>query len=93
MTVSSSLQAARLIRRVDPVYPAIARPIRLSGTVRLTARIAKDGTVQGLEALEGNPILVRAAMDAVRQWVYQPTILNGQPMEVITEIDVNFVLR
>ena len=93
VVVSSSLQAARLVRRVDPVYPAIARPMRLSGNVRLTARIAKDGTIQGLEPLAGNPILVRAAMEAVRQWVYQPTILNGEPVEVVTEIDVNFVLR
>jgi len=56
--------------------------------VKLSAVIAKDGTIQNLEVIEGHPLLAQSALDAVRQWVYQPTLLNGQPVEVVTEIDV-----
>ena len=60
--------------------------------VKLNAIIAKDGTIQSLEVISGEPVLVQSALDAVRQWVYQPTLLNGQPVEVQTEIDVNYTL-
>jgi len=60
--------------------------------VQLTATIGKDGTVRNLEVIQGHPLLIPAALDAVRQWVYQPTLLNGQPVEVQTDIDVNFTL-
>jgi protein TonB len=60
--------------------------------VKLNATIAKDGTIQHLEVIEGHPLLIPAALDAVRQWVYQSTLLNGQPVEVQTDIDVNFTL-
>ena len=60
--------------------------------MKLTAIIAKDGTIQNLEVIEGHPLLIPSALDAVRQWVYQPTLLNGQPVEVMTEIDVNYTL-
>jgi protein TonB len=60
--------------------------------VKLNATIAKDGTIQHLEVISGHPLLVQSALDAVRQWVYQPTLLNGQPVEVQTEIDVNYTL-
>jgi protein TonB len=59
----------------------------------LVGIIAKDGTIRNLEVVSGNPLLVRAALDAVRQWVYQPTLLSGEPVEVICPIDVNFTLR
>jgi protein TonB len=82
-----SVQAALLINRVQPVYP------RISGTVRLHAIISKQGTVESLEVLSGHPLLVRAAMDAVQQWKYKPTLLNGEPVEVDTTIDVIFSLN
>jgi protein TonB len=82
-----------LINRVTPVYPPLARQTRISGTVRLHALIAKDGTVQQLEVMSGHPLLVQAALDAVKQWRYRPTLLNGEPVEVDTTIDVIFTLN
>jgi protein TonB len=84
---------ASLINRVQPNYPPLARQTRISGTVRLHAIISKDGTVQQLEVLSGHPLLVQAALDAVRQWRYRPTTLNGEPVEVDTTIDVIFSLN
>lgn len=84
---------ASLINRVQPVYPPLARQTRVSGTVRLHAIISKEGTVQQLEVLSGHPLLVQAALDAVRQWRYRPTLLNGEPVEVDTTIDVIFSLN
>jgi periplasmic protein TonB len=91
--VSQGAQEAMLIRRVEPLYPTIARQIHLSGTVELRAIIAKDGGVIDLEVVSGNPILARAAVEAVRQWRYRPTRLNNQPIEVQTFITVKFVLE
>jgi len=88
-----AVTAASLINRVQPVYPPLARQTRVSGTVRLHAIISKDGTVQQLEVLQGHPLLVQAALDAVRQWRYRPTLLNGEPVEVDTTIDVIFSLN
>src|SRR6185437_3727835 len=88
-----SVQAAMLVNRVQPVYPPLARQTRISGTVRLHAIIGKDGSVQQLEVLTGHPLLVQAALDAVRQWRYRPTLLNGEPVEVDTTIDVIFSLN
>lgn len=89
---SEGVMAGALIYRVDPLYPQIARAIHLSGTVRLRAIIATDGSVQSLEVLSGSPILARTAVAAVRQWRYRPTLLNGRPVEVETYVTVNFVL-
>jgi protein TonB len=91
--VGGNVTAARLQNKVSPVYPALARQTRISGTVRLHAIIAKDGTVQQLEVLSGHPLLVQSALDAVRQWRYQPTLLNGEPVEVDTTVDVIFSLN
>jgi protein TonB len=91
--VSSGVQAAKLIKRVIPPYPALARQTRTSGTVKLLAIIGKDGAIRTLDVIEGHPLLRQAAVDAVRQWVYSPTILSGQPVEVQVEIEVNFTLR
>jgi protein TonB len=88
-----NVQAAKLMNRVQPSYPPLARQTRISGTVRLHAIIGKDGSVQQLEVLSGHPLLVQAALDAVRQWRYQPTTLNGDPVEVDTTIDVIFSLN
>jgi protein TonB len=85
--------AASLINRVQPVYPPLARQTRVFGTVKLHAIIAKDGTVQQLEVISGHPLLVQSALDAVRQWRYRPTTLNGEPVEVDTTIDVIFSLN
>jgi periplasmic protein TonB len=88
-----AVTAASLINKVQPAYPPLARQTRISGTVRLHAIISKDGTVQQLEVLSGHPLLVQAALDAVRQWRYRPTTLNGEPVEVDTTIDVIFSLN
>ncbi|HKW57152.1 MAG TPA: energy transducer TonB, partial [Candidatus Acidoferrum sp.] len=87
-----NVTAAMLINRVQPVYPALARQTRISGTVRLHAIISKDGSVKELEVISGHPLLVQSALDAVRQWRYHPTLLNGEPVEVDTTIDVIFSL-
>jgi periplasmic protein TonB len=88
-----AVQAAMLVNRVQPQYPPLARQTRISGTVRLHAIISKDGSVQQLEVVSGHPLLVQAALDAVRQWKYRPTTLNGEPVEVDTTIDVIFSLN
>ena len=90
---SEGVMAAALIYKVQPQYPAIARTIHLAGTVYLRAIIATDGRVRQLEVISGNPILTNPALQAVRQWRYQPTRLNGEPVEVETLITVNFVLE
>jgi periplasmic protein TonB len=87
------VQAAKLTNKVQPLYPPLARQTRISGTVRLHAIIAKNGTVEQLEVISGHPLLVQAALDAVRQWRYQATTLNGEPVEVDTTIDVIFSLN
>jgi len=91
--VGGNVQAAKLTKQVVPVYPQLARQMRISGTVQLLGIIARDGTIQKLQVLNGHPLLRQAAIDAVSQWIYRPTILNGQPVEVEAPIDVIFTLR
>jgi protein TonB len=93
LRVGGNVQAARILNRVQPMYPPLARQTRISGTVRLHAIISKDGSIQQLEVMSGHPLLQQAALDAVRQWRYQPTLLNGDPVEVDTTIDVIFSLN
>lgn len=90
--VSGMVQQANLINKVDPVYPPLAIQARISGQVRFTVIIGKDGNVLNIQLVSGHPLLVAAATDAVKQYVYRPTLLNGNPVEVITQVDVNFVL-
>jgi periplasmic protein TonB len=90
--VTSDVQAAKLIRKVIPVYPVLAKQARISGTVRLVGVIARDGTIEHLQVVSGPPLLVKSAVEAVRQWVYRPTLLNGTAVEVIAPIDVIFTL-
>ena len=90
--IGGDVLAAKLLRKVIPVYPALAHQARVSGTVQLIGIIARDGTIQKLEVVSGHPLLVKAALDAVRQWIYRPTLLNGQAVEVIAPIDVIFTL-
>jgi protein TonB len=90
--VGGQVEAARLIFQPKPDYPPLAKMARIQGTVKLEAIISKDGTIQDLKVLSGHPLLVKAALEAVQRWRYQPTLLNGDPVEVVTEIDVNFTL-
>jgi protein TonB len=84
--------ASRLISQAKPTYPPLAKMARQQGTVTFEATIAKDGTIENLVVVSGPPLLIPAALEAVKQWTYQPTLLNGAPVEVVTTIDVNFSL-
>jgi len=90
--VGGNVQAAKLVRQPKPTYPPLAKQARIQGTVRFNAVIGKDGAIANLQLMSGHPLLVPSATEAVRQWVYQPTLLNGEPVEVVTVIDVNFTL-
>jgi periplasmic protein TonB len=91
--VGGDVQRGKLLRQPLPVYPPIARQTRVSGVVRLIGIVGKDGTIEQLRVVSGHPLLVRSALDAVSQWIYRPTLLNGQPVEVIAPIDVHFKLN
>ena len=88
----SHMMEGNLIFRFQPDYPVLARQVRVQGQVVLRAVISREGTIENLQVLSGHPMLVRAAVDAVRQWRYRPYQLNGEPVEVETEVRVNFVL-
>jgi periplasmic protein TonB len=88
----SKMMEGNLIRRVQPAYPPLARSARIQGQVVLSATISKVGAIENLRVLTGHPMLVGAAIDAVRQWRYRPYILNNEPVEVETQITVNFSL-
>jgi TonB family protein len=90
--VDANVQRDNLIRSVDPVYPPLALQARIQGTVRFTAIMGRDGRLQNLQLVSGHPLLVQAARTAVNQWEYRPTLLNGEPVEVVTQVDVNFTL-
>ncbi len=89
---SSVMMQGYLIHRVEPSYPPLAKAARIQGQVRLQAVISKQGTIEDLQVLTGHPMLVTAAVQAVRQWRYRPYLLNGEPVAVETEITVNFIL-
>ncbi len=89
---TSNMLEGSLIRRVQPSYPALARSARIQGPVVLFAVISKAGTIDNLRVVSGHPLLVPAAIAAVRQWRYRPYILNSEPIEVETQITVNFLL-
>jgi TonB family protein len=90
--VGGNVAQANLIYQVTPVYPPIAKTAHISGTVVLHAIIGKDGTVQDLQYISGPPLLMKSAMDAVRQWKYKPTLFNGNPVTVDTTVTVIFTL-
>ncbi|MGP8252879.1 MAG: TonB family protein [Terracidiphilus sp.] len=90
--VSSVLMEGLLLRKVIPVYSAIARATRTEGTVILQATISKTGTIENLHVVSGSSLLTQSAMDAVAQWRYRPYLLNGQPVEVETTVNVVFKL-
>lgn len=88
----SEILQGMLIRKVEPTYPPLARAARIQGSVVLAAVISKAGTIDGLRLISGHPMLVPAAIDAVSQWRYRPYVLNGDVIEVDTQITVNFIL-
>jgi len=90
--VSAGVTQGLVIRKVQPTYPAIAKTARVQGQVVLQAAISKDGNIENLHVISGPPLLVQAAIDAVKQWKYRPYILNGEPVEVDTTVTVIFSL-
>ena len=92
ITVGGNVQTAMLVEKVEPVYPALARRARIQGLVRFTVMIGTDGAVSNLTLQSGHPLLVQAATDAVKQWRYKPTLLNGTQVEVVTQVEVPFTL-
>ncbi|HXB75269.1 MAG TPA: tetratricopeptide repeat protein [Candidatus Acidoferrales bacterium] len=92
ITIGGNVQELKLVNRTPPVYPPLALQARISGVVHLAAIIGKDGRVLDLKAIGGHPLLIPSALEAVKQWVYQPTLLNGIPVEVATQVDVLFTL-
>lgn len=92
LRVSSGVAQGMLIHQVKPQYPATAKLSRIEGSVALQAVIGKDGSIQNLRVISGHPLLTAAALEAVKQWRYKPYYLNGEPVEVETQIIVNFLL-
>jgi protein TonB len=90
--IGGGVSEANLIHRVQPPYPPLAVSTRVEGTVEFTATISKEGTIENLQLVRGHPLLVNAAREAILQWRYRPTLLNGEPVEVITDITVKFTL-
>jgi periplasmic protein TonB len=90
--VSSGVQSGLLVRKVNPAYPPLARQARIQGVVILQAQISKDGNIENLQLISGHPMLAPAAIEAVKQWKYKPYLLNGEPVEVETQVQVNFTL-
>jgi protein TonB len=91
-TISQGVSEGLLVKKVQPVYPANALRLRLEGPVKLMATISQSGNISAVKILSGEPQLARAAVDAVRQWKYQPYLLNGSPVEVQTPVTVKFSL-
>ena len=92
LRISQGVSQGLIVKKVQPIYPAQARQMRLEGKIELQANISQSGSISSVKQLSGDPILGRAAMDAVRQWKYKPYYLNGEPVEVETQITVNFKL-
>ena len=90
--VSQGVTQGLLIKKIQPAYPPLARQARIQGSVLLQAQISKEGTIEHLTLISGHPMLAPAAIEAVKQWRYKPYILNGEPVEVDTQITVNFTL-
>ena len=90
--VSSGVSTGMLVRKVPPTYPPLARQARIQGTVVLQATISKEGSIENLQLISGHPMLAPAAIEAVKQWKYKPYLLNGEPVEVETQVQVNFTL-
>jgi protein TonB len=92
LNVSQGVSQGLLIKRVQPTYPAAAMRMHVEGSVQLLATIGKTGNITAVKILSGEPLLAKAALDAVRQWKYKPYYLNGDPVEIQTQVTVNFKL-
>jgi protein TonB len=90
--VSQGVTQGLVLRKVNPTYPPLARQARIQGQVLLQAEISKTGDIENLHLISGHPMLAPAAIEAVKQWKYKPYVLNGEPVEVETQITVNFTL-
>ena len=90
---TSVMMEGNLLHRITPTYPMMAKQLGVQGTVLLHAIISRTGRIEQLEVISGHPLLRAAALDAVKNWVYRPYRLNGEPIEVETQITVNFVLQ
>jgi protein TonB len=88
--VGGLVQMAKLQNKVEPLYPQAAREAGITGTVEMQVLISKEGTVESATIIDGNPLLAAAAQQAVLQWVYGPTRLNGDPVEVQTTVSIPF---
>jgi protein TonB len=93
IVLDPGVAAENLVSKVTPAYPPLAKQARIQGVVHLSAVIGTDGAVRNLQVISGHPLLVPAALDAVKQWVYKPTVRDGKPTEVATQITVNFTLE
>jgi len=91
--VSTGVQEAKLIRKIAPTYPPIAKQARIQGVVQLEAIISRDGAIHNLRVIDGHPLLAQSAVEAVQQWRYEPTLLNNEPVEVVTLVNVVFKLN
>jgi TonB family protein len=92
ITVPQADMQANLIQQPDPVYPALGKQVRIQGTVKFAILISTEGNIQGVVLMSGHPLLVQAALEAIRQTTFRPMLLNGEPVQVVTTADVNFVL-
>jgi len=92
LPMSQGVSNGYLVHRVSPVYPSQARELRMQGAVRLDAIISEQGTIESVKLVEGQPVLARAAIDAIKQWRYKPYELNGKPVKIATTITVHFKL-
>ena len=91
--VGTGVKMAKVLFRVEPTYPPLARQMRIAGVVELEGIIGTDGRLKALRVKSGHALLVHAALETVRQWIYEPTTLNGKPVEVIAPITVTFILN
>ena len=91
--VGGDIKRPEIVKKVDPIYPPIAKAARVSGMVIIEATIARDGSIKDARVIRSVPMLDQAALDAVTQWRYTPTLLNGQPVEVIMSVNVTFAIQ
>jgi protein TonB len=91
--VGGDIKRPEIVKKVDPVYPPIAKAARVAGMVIIEATIARDGTIKNAKVIRSVPMLDQAALDAVNQWRYTPTLLNNQPVEVIMSVNVTFAIQ
>jgi protein TonB len=92
VSLPAEIAQSLLVTKIVPTYPLLARETRVQGAVVLDVDITKEGTIEGLRTLSGHPMLIPAAIDAVKQWRYKPYLLNGEPVPVKTKVTVNFSL-